>query len=212
MFVGVEAEKMKHEEVFMAVVDVVLSHGIVSGYVEWLCRLVLEKDSGAFRRALCGDHCSGAASDSPSEARGGSHSSAAKYLPSKGDRVVCGAFVVAGHRGNGDQQPQSDSFERGNVGAEVQRALDGDYRVVYELVEQAATPMSQYEELGMLLGWAAVFCTVGMIEGDWEISLHEFVQYFFIMVTTSDLYIRRHRCLKGSSMALHNSRHWSWRF
>lgn len=53
-----------------------------------------------------------------------------------------------------------------------------DYRFVYQLMQQAATPMRQQEELEeseMLIGWAAASCTVGMIEGRWNISSHESV-------------------------------------
>lgn len=55
VFEGVETEKWKHKEAFMAVVDVVLPHGMLSGYVERLRTLVLEKDPETFRRALCGN-------------------------------------------------------------------------------------------------------------------------------------------------------------
>ena len=43
-----------------------------------------------------------------------------------------------------------------------------DYRAVNRLVAQSALPMPRLEELGALLGGAAAFCTLDVIQGYWQ--------------------------------------------
>ena len=190
MFMDVEEERRMRDGALAAAVDAARKHGLTPECGERLRRMVLDQFPEAFRRALCGDP---PAQVEPMIARrkpgaGVVRARPRNFPPRKAEWLAehFGQLEAVGMVFHNPQAVFSSvamAVPKGNGFRMV-----ADYRAVNQLVEQAAMPMPRLEELGMLLGGAAAFCTLDMIQGYWQMPLHESARELFTMVTTGGLY------------------------
>lgn len=127
---------------------------------------MLERYPGAFRRALRGSPRAGATNDSSSEPRSRDRASAVYSVLVKENACLAelfGQLKTAGMVFTKTQAPCSGMAMVVPKGSGFR--MVGYCPAVNQLVKQAPMPIPLLEVLAMLLGGAAAFCALDMIQG-----------------------------------------------